>query len=82
MAAQVTAWKSVDGTLHEDEHGARVADSMARIDRLSTELAETVKPPYGDAHAIKRDLLADGCQDIILELAAAITALRALEETT
>lgn len=81
MAAQVTAWKSVDGTLHEDEHGARIADSMARIDRLSCELAEAVKPPYGDSDAIKRDLLTDGCQDIVLELAAAITALRALENS-
>lgn len=81
MATQITAWKSVDGTLHEDEHGARVADSKARIDRLSSELAEVVKPPYGDAEAIKRDLLGS-CQDLILDLAAAITALRTLEETT
>lgn len=81
MATQVTAWKSVDGTLHEDEHGARVADSIARVDRLSSELAEAVKPPYGDADAIQRDLLSDGCQDLILELAAAITALRTLETT-
>jgi len=81
MAAQVTAWKSVDGSLHLDEHGARIADSIARIDRLSSELADVVKPPYGDAEAIKRDLLGS-CQDLILELAAAITALRSLEETT
>lgn len=78
MAAQITAWKSVDGTLHGDEHGARVADSKARIDRLSSELAEEVKPHYGDADEIKRALIGNG-RALVLELAAAITALRALE---
>lgn len=82
MAAQITAWKAFDGSLHLDEHSARVADSKARIDRLSSEIAEAVKPTYGDADAIKRDLLEGGCQDLVLELAAAIAALRSLEETT
>lgn len=79
MATQITVWKSEDGSVHLDERGARVADSRARVKRLSGELAEAVNPPYGDLDSIRRDLLDDGCQSLVLELATAITALRSLE---
>lgn len=92
MATQITAWKSVDGKLHESPEAARKADDLARInaltreaaaavDRLTSDIADAALddgPAFGD---VKECLLYTRNQDLLLELAAAITALRALEPT-
>lgn len=93
MATQVTAWKSSDGKLHRSQGAAIWADELARrnalarepaavVARLTSDLVEGLTTPDGYACSHKDDLLDPHCQDIILELAAAITALRSLEETT
>jgi len=92
MAAQVTAWKSSDGKLHESPEAAIRADELARInaltreavatvDRLTSDLADAALDGGCDFAAVKDNLLYTRGQAIILELAAAISELRALETT-
>jgi hypothetical protein len=85
MATQITAWKSSDGTVHESEHEASMADAVHHVDRLAAQLADDVRPPYGDSDAIKRALLED-CGDsgfqYVLRLADAVRALHTLQPRT
>ena len=81
MATQITAWKSSDGSVHEHERGALIADARHSVNRWAEELADELRPPYGDAGAIKRELLeGPGC-GLALKFADAVLTLRALEPT-
>ena len=82
MATQITAWKSSDGSVHEHERYALIADARDSVNRWASNLADELRPPYGDADAIKRALLeGDGCT-LALKFADAVRNLRALQETT
>ena len=92
MATQITAWKSSDGKLHESPEAAHKADDLARINVLTREAVATVDQlTSGLADGaldggyefvdVKDNLLLTRNQDLLLELAAAITALRTLEQS-
>ena len=82
MATQITAWKSSDGSIHLNQQDAIAADARDLVDDLADALADAVCPAYTSSEDIKRGLLSpDGCA-LVLKLAAGITALHALQETT
>ena len=92
MATQITAWKSSDGKLHESPEAAHRADNLARIndltreavatvDRLTSDLTDAALEGGCDFATVKDNLIYTRGQILILELAEAITALRALENS-
>lgn len=92
MATQITAWKSSDGKLHESPEAAHRADNLARVnaltreaaaavDHLTSDLADAALDGGYDFVDVKDNLLLTRNQDLLLELAAAVTALRTLENS-
>ena len=75
MAIQgVNAWKTTDGRVFLTEAEAMAAERDYDLHSAANALADRIKPAYGDADQLARDLI--GEDDLVIRLANAMLAIQ------